>query len=265
LLDVRTGGVAALVLLALAGDAASEVVTLRDGDRITGRILSETPRTVRVETPYGRLAIPRKKVAKILRANGTEEVLNPPEDRTPAPPPAAPEQKARLVLVLTGKTFWQAWDPKDKDTPADPTLRLEVRLDEDVVATYADSRLDPQDIPKAIANSFSFAPEDVRVQAAPRVEVAPPEVRPGRIVLKVDVAGGAGENRRLRVAYQANTGTAEQPAWRDLAESQLALVLRTDVPTFVQLRQDRGTMEFSGFPRRRMKGVETFHLELAAE
>ena len=52
---------------------------------------------------------------------------------------------------------------------------------------YLDATTDPDEIPKALVNAFSFAPGDVAVKAAPGVEVAPPEVRAGRIVLKLDL------------------------------------------------------------------------------
>jgi hypothetical protein len=41
--------------------------------------------------------------------------------------------------------------------------------------------------------------------------------------------------------------------------------LRAESPTLVRVNQERGRMEFSGFPRRRMKNVDTFALELNPE
>ncbi len=256
----RAALVAAALALALATGARAEVVTLRDGDRITGKIASETARTLRLQTSYGLLRIPKSRIATIVRADGTEEVVNAPEAKAPVLVPA-PEAKARLVLAITGTTFWQAWDPRD--APADPALRLEVRLDEEVVATYTDSRQDPKEIPGAVVNAFSFAADDVHVSATPPVEAAVPEVAPGRIVLRLDVPPRGGGERRLRLAYQANTGSAEEPAWRDVVESSATLSLRTESPALVQVRQDRGRMEYSGFPRRRMKNVDTFRVEVA--
>ena len=45
----------------------------------------------------------------------------------------------------------------------------------------------------------------------------------------------------------------------------MTLVLGAATPSFVQVRQDPGRMEFSGFPRKRMKRVETFRLDLIVE
>lgn len=241
--------------------SAVDVLLLRNGDRISGRIVGETSRSIRIETPYGRLVILRVSIERIQRQDKPEEVLVPPA--ADAPPAAQPTRGIRLVLVVLGKTFWQAWDPKEP--PADPTLRFEVRVDEEPVVFYLDGTTDPDEIPRALVNAFSFAASDVAVKAAPGVEVAPPEVRVGRIVLKLDLPLARAGQRKVRIAYQANTGTVEAPVWRDLTEGSLDLALSAATPSFVQLRQDPGRMDFSGFPRRRMKRVETFRLDPIVE
>jgi len=249
---------AGALFVLVAAAAAAEVLTLVSGDRITGKILSETARTVRVQTPYGRLAIPKKQIATITRADGKVETI------TASPSILSPDAKkvAKLVLVITGKTFWQAWDPKEV---ADPTLRFEVRLDEAPIAAYVDARADPGEIRGAVVNTFAYDAESSRVELPAQVTASPPEVRPGRIVLRLDVRGAAGEERRLRVAYQKNEGTLEEPAWRDLAAAESPVTLKIGDLSLVEVRQDRGEMEFSGFPRRRMKNVETFTLEMGPE
>jgi hypothetical protein len=255
---------AALALAALVWTgpaAAADVLLLRNGDRISGRIVGETSRSIRIETPYGRLVIPRGTIDRIQRQGQKEEVLDPPAPDSP--PGARPTRGVRLVLVVLGKTFWQAWDPKEP--PADPTLRFEVRVDEEPVVFYLDGKTDPDEIPKALVNAFSFAIGDLAVKAAPGVEVSPPEVRAGRIVLKLDLPVARAGERQVRLAYQANTGTAAEPVWRDLTEGSLTLALGTATPSFVQVRQDPGGMEFTGFPRKRMKRVETFRLDPIVE
>jgi hypothetical protein len=256
--------VVAVILAALlwtAPASATDVLVMRNGDRISGHIVGETSKSIRIETPYGRLVIPRGTIEKIQRQGKPEEVLSPPAPD--APPAARPTRGVRLVLVVLGKTFWQAWDPKEP--PADPTLRFEVRVDEDPVVFYLDATTDPDEIPKALVNAFSFAAGDVAVKAAPGVEVAPPEVRAGRIVLKLDLPLARAGQRKVGIAYQANTGDAKDPVWRDLTEGSLTLALSAATPSFVQVRQDPGRMEFSGFPRKRMKRVETFRLDPIVE
>jgi hypothetical protein len=259
---------AAVISVALASAAQTittprDVLLLRNGDRLSGRIVGETPRSIRIETPYGRLLILRSSIEQILREGKPPEVLNPPPPDAQAPPAPQPPRGIRLAVVVLGKTFWQAWDPKEP--PADPTLRFEVRIDEEPVVFYLDATPDPDEIPRALVNAFSFAAGDVAVKGAPGVEVSPPEVSAGRIVLKLDLPAAQAGERKIRFAYQSNTGSAEEPVWRDLAEGALTVALGAETASFVQLRQDPGRMEFSGFPRRRMKRVETFRLDPSVE
>jgi hypothetical protein len=250
---------AGVVLGLLLGSSAlrADVLVLVDGDRVTGKIVAQGTRRVRIQTPYGLLIVPLEKIERIRKDDGTEEVLNAPP---PSPPPSAPPPPPmRLVVVITGAVFWQAWDPKA--APEDPSLRLEVRLDEKPVAAYVDGTLDP-DIPGAIVNSFSFTPETLAVVATPHVRLLPPEARPGRILLEIDLPLQAPPPRHLRLAYQANEGSLAEPAWRDLAEASVEVELRPETPVFVKVEQDRGKMEFS---KRRMKGVDTFRMVAKVE
>jgi hypothetical protein len=254
---------AAFLAVAIAAAPAPDVILLRNGDRISGRVVGQTARSIRIETAYGRLVIPRASIERVQRQGQPEQVLNPPPpDVAPVLPRRGPT-RVGLVLVVLGKTFWQAWHPKD--APADATLRFEVRVDEDPVATFVDATPDPNEIPGALVNAFSFAPGDVAIHTAPGVEARPPEVRSGRIVLKLDLPAERAGQRRVRVAYQGNRGSAAAPDWRDLTEAELTLDLGLDTPSFVQVHQDRGRMEYAGFPRPRMKGVETFRLDPIVE
>ena len=264
--DVRRRplGAAALVLAAIATSASAEVVWLRNGDRLSGTIVSETARAVRLKTAFATVLIPKSRIERLVRADGKEEVLHPAESAAAPPlPPATVVPVVHLALAVTGASFWQAWDKRD--APADPSLRLELRIDEQPIASWADGHLDPQDLPGAVVNTFAFAPGDEAGVSAPGVVLAPPEVQPGRVVLRLEVPGATGENRRLRLAYQVNEGTAESPAWREVAAASSAITLRADAPTVVQLRQGRGRMEFAGFPRKRMRGVESFRIDLSTE
>jgi hypothetical protein len=250
-------------VLSTAPGRADDVIQLRNGDRITGRVVGETSKSIRIETPYGRLVIPLGRIARVQRQGQREQVLNPPEPDLAATLPRRDPNRLSLVLVVLGRTFWQAWDAKD--APPDPTLRFEVRLDEEPVATFVDGTRDPDEIPGAVVNAFSFLPTDTAIHAAVGVEARPPEVRPGRVVVKIDLPATRAGSRRLRIAYQGNRGSAETPEWKDLAAADVSLDLAVDPPTFVQVRQDNGRMGFSGFPRKRMKAVETFQLDPIVE
>ena len=247
-------------MLGAATSLRGDVYHLLDGDRLTGKTLSEAGGSYKLQTPYGRVTIPRAKVAKIVRDDGREDVVNALPTPSPSSTPTPPAPTVRLVLVITGDSFWQAWSPQ-KDAALDPTLRLQVSLDEEPVATYADSKVDPE-IEGAVVNSFSFAAEDMAMTAVAGGATAPAETRPGRITLKIDLPADRTGEHALRLAYQINEGAAEAPGWHDVAETSVHLQLKPDAPNILEIHQDRGRMEFSGFGRKRMKNVETFRIEV---
>ena len=254
------------LLLAAAAPAlalAEDVILLRNGDRVSGRIVGETSKSLRIQTPYGRLAIPRERIERIQREGKPEQVLNPPQADAAPTLPRRDQTRPRLMLVVLGKTFWQAWHPRA--VPADTGLRFEVTVDEETVATYVDSTLDPDDIPGSVVNAFSFLAGEVAVHAEEGVSAAPPEARPGRVVLRLDLPSEHAGERRVRLAYQANEGPEAAPVWRDLASADATVELGAEGPVFLQVRQDPGRMAFSGFPRRRMKNVDTFRMETVVE
>jgi hypothetical protein len=246
---------ATLVLLLCAPRLRSDVVVLVNGDRVTGRVVGKFTRRVRLQTPYGVLLIPADKVERIRRDDGSEEVLN--VVPTPPPPPPPPPPPAALVVVVNGHSFWQAWDPKA--APEDPSLRLEVRLDDRVIAAYTDVNLDPEDLPKAVVNSFVFSPERLFVSAGEGVTVSTPELATGEIRLPIGLPAGTTGTHRLRLAYQVNETGSASPAWRDVVEAAGEVALAPGAVARVRVLQDRGTMEYT---RRRMRNVETFRATL---
>jgi len=240
--------------------AAADVVVLVNGDRITGRVTGAVTRRVRLQTPYGALVIPVENVDRIQRDDGSEQVLHaqPPRATPPPPPPGA-----TLQLVLSGASFWYAWDPKG--APADPSLRLELRLDDGVLASYTDVNLDPEDLPKAVVNSFVFSPERLFVSGAEGVSVQPPALSAGEIRLEIRVPRALAGERRLRLAYQLNDATSAAPRWRDVVVTGAQISLIPGATARVRVVQDRGTMDYGRKGLRgpgQMRGVETFRATL---
>jgi hypothetical protein len=243
-------------ILCLAIPVRADLIVLEGGDRITGQVVAKGTKRVRVQTPYGLLVIPREKVERIKKDDGTEEVLNAPAPvPTPTPTPKPP---VRLAIVVTGASFWRAWDPKA--APADPSLRLLVRLDGQTIGAYRDPILDPGDLPKATVNTFAFLPDSVARESAPGVTLLPPEAKPGRIELLLELPPPAeGSSHTLRVSYQANEGPFDTPQWLNVVEAAIDVWLASDAPATVHLTQGRGSMEFV---KKRMQAVETFVMRL---
>lgn len=268
---MRPGLLAALALvmalpltMALAEAPAGDAIHLTSGDRISGKVVARGTKRVRIQTPYGLLVIPRSDIARIVGADGSEEIVSEPT-RTP-PEATAPmrPQPLRLSLVVTGASFWQAWDAKN--APRDPTLRLVLRLDESEVIAWSDASVDEGEIKGAIVNAFSFAAGTLVVQSLSEGVLAEaPAANPGRIVLPVALPADWTGRHRVGVAYQIAEDTTDAQTWRDVAWTVGSLELLPDRVAILTLEQDRGSMEYSGFPRRRMKNVETFRLGFRPE
>jgi hypothetical protein len=259
-------GVAAALALG-AGLSLAEVYVLTNGDRVTGKRVARTKRNFTVQTEFGRLVIPRARVERIVKDDGTVEEINAPGTAPdmPSANAAAPQAlpRARVVLIVVGKSFWLAWNPK-VNPGVDPTIRLEVQLDGEPIASYADTKTDPKDLPGATVNTFSFLEGDFEMEGAAGAVLGPPEVRPGRASLRIDVPfpSDAPPARKLRVSYQFNAGTADEPEWKDAIAAETTMTLLRGQPSFVLLRQDPGKMEYSGM-KPRMRKIETFRLDLA--
>jgi hypothetical protein len=242
------------VLGLLVPTAHADEVLLVNGDRITGKVIGKVTRRVRLQTPYGTLLIPRSKVERIRHDDGTEELVH--VAPTPAPTPTPPPH-ATLRIEVGGASFWRAWDPATP--PEDASLRLQVRLDGRVVASYTDKTLDPEDLPKAIVNSFVFSPERLLVAAGEGVIAAPVEVAAGEIRLRLELPAELFGARDLRLAYQVNDGSSTAPVWWDVVAAECPVTLAPAAETTLRLVQERGAMEYT---RRRMRNVETFHATL---
>jgi hypothetical protein len=250
-------------LLLSSAPASTDVVQLVNGDQISGRLVGPTTRRIRLQTPYGVLVIPRAAVGRIQHADGTVEGITAqaaaPAPQAPVAPP--PPAAARLHLVVTGDSFWQAWDPKA--APADPSLRLQLSLDDRPLASYVDATLDPEDLPKAVVNSFVFAPDKLAIRdVAEGVVAGPPVVVPGEIGLPLKLPGELSGTRRLRLSYQVNEGSTAAPQWREVVTGSSEVSLRAGGTTAVKIVQSRGTMEYA---KHHMRNVETFSARVAPE
>jgi hypothetical protein len=247
-----------LCLCLATAPAFADVYTLADGDRVTGKSVGVEGGIYKVQTAYGRLAIPRGRILKILHDDGREEILDSAAAAGAAATPAEAEGP-ELVLVVSGTGFWQAWSTKD---PAfDPTLSFEVSLDEVRIATYADARADPE-IPGALMNAFSFDAESVTPAAAEGVGAGMPEIRPGRSTLRITLPTDRAGERKLRVAYLGADADGNK---RELASNSIYVEIKAEAPTFVRVKQDTGRMDFGGFPKKKMKNLETFRFEMGME
>jgi hypothetical protein len=228
--------------------ASAETLLLDDGDRISGRILSRDESVVRIETPFGQLRVPRSRIVRLI---GTGD--------TPAPRGAAAAPDVLLDLTIVGQAFWQARESVQLRSQ-DNTLRFELRLDGALLAAYEDYTLDPGEIGHAAVNVFSFRPREARAISAKGVKLSPAASHPGRVTLQLTLPPSAAGRHRLTVSYLGSSNADGTREVRSFAA--LDLLLRESTPCHLSLSQRRGEMEFAGWPRRRMRGIDTFTLSL---
>jgi hypothetical protein len=252
--SLRLAVVAAVVATATSVSAAADTVQLKDGDRITGHVTAVGQKRFRVATPFGSLLIPTERIDKILYDDGREAAF-----------PAAPatttwkvEVPVRLILVVTGDSFWQAWDPHE--APSDPTLRLLVSLDDQPTVAYVDPQLDP-DLRGAVVNTFAFEPAQTGRLTWDDARALPPETKPGEVRLALELAATRAGHRRLTLSYQWNAGSKDEPGWRELVSATHDVELALGAPLTVRIEQARGDMSFKKIMRR----TETFRLTVSMD
>jgi hypothetical protein len=248
---------AALALLAPGSLAVADVVHLKGGDRITGKVAAMGKKTHRITTPYGRLLVPNEEIERIVYDDGREEVMTaPPAAEVPA---AWKTEAVGLEIDIAGDSFWHAWNPKE--APADPTLRFLVTLDDVAVAAYQDAQLDP-DIKGAVVNTFTFDPAQTVLTAWRQTVVSPPAVVPGRVHLRLDFPRDTVGPHKLGLSYLWNAGTRGQPDWTELKASTLEMDFRP-LGNTVRVEQSRQQMSFGGvLAPKRMKKIETFRVQI---
>lgn len=256
------GWIGIVLLLAAGARARADVFVLKEGDRVTGTIAGETPKAVVVKSAYGVLTIPRDRILRVLKPDGSDRVLSAPTSipvavATPIPPPPL-----RLVLSFGGTSFWHAWE--DKNPPQDPTVRLAVSIDESIVATYADSLVDAGEIKGAILNAFGFNPAQ-GFAGENGAKVSAPNVRPGKATLNIELASVTPGEHTMRLSYQVNEGFTGSPSWRDVSSTSIPVNLKGDGPTVLRAQQEQGKMSFEGRGRKEMKNVESFRVTVTPE
>jgi hypothetical protein len=246
---LRLTVVAAAIVTATSAIGAADTVQLKEGDRITGRVTAVGKKRFRVVTPFGSLLIPTERIDKILYDDGREAAF----PTAPAATTWKVEVPVRLILVVTGDSFWQAWDPHE--APSDPTLRLLVSLDDQPTVAYVDPQLDP-DIRGAVVNTFAFEPVQTGRTTWDDARALPPETKPGEVHLRLELAASRVGPRRLTLSYQWNAGSKDAPGWRELVNAACDVQLALGTPLTVRIEQARGDMSFKKIMRR----TETFRL-----
>lgn len=263
------------VVLLVCSLAAAEIIHLKNGDVIHGTVVGATSRRVTLQTPYGKLIIPKSDILRIEYEGGGEAESAEKEPVGKAAKPAAkakpdlqpPKLNRPLISVeIRGLAFWYAFE-SPPDNPADLSIRMRLYLGDEEAAMLLDSTPDTYD-GNTYYNSFTFSPSDsqvIRTGEGYRCEVI--EAEDGRIVLKLELPEEQKEGQILvRMLYQVNEGSRNLPRWDDAVSRAFSVQIKPGHEAYVVVRQDSSGLDYSGLFRKTMKNVETFQLNvLSAE
>ncbi len=177
--------------------------------------MGSVAKRVRLQTPYGVLLIPARQggphQARRRQRGGAAR------GAAPAPTPPPPPPSATLRARGDGRELLARLGPEGAP-PRTRACAWSCGSTSDVLATYTDVNLDPEDLPKAIVNSFVFSPGAAVRERRPRECAAAAARARGRAEIRLEIslpAALAGEHR-LRLAYQLNDAGSAAPRWRDV-------------------------------------------------
>jgi hypothetical protein len=267
---------AAVVVWLVSTIASAEVVHLKNGDILHGSVISVNSREITLETPYGRLKIPKKDIQRIDYEQ-SEEVEKSPKKKTreskPAPKPKlvikapkadlpATTTRSTISMEIRGRSFWYAF-VSPTENPADLSIRLRIFMGDVEAAMLLDTKPDTVD-GDTYYNSFTFSPTDSKVmRTGSGFDCIVTEAEDGKVTLSLQLPEGQSAGRYLiRMIYQVNEGDRQFPRWIDAVSRGFNIQVEPGMESRVVLQQDASALDYSGFFRKTMKNVESFRLEV---
>jgi hypothetical protein len=255
-----------LVWIVLTGGAAAEVVFLTNGDVIHGAIVAANNDSVTLETPYGKLSIPKSDIERIDYQDGGEpaeegEVASErPRSNIERWRSRVPSGSSQISLQISGRSFWYAFD-SPAERPADTRIRMSLFVDNSPACTFLDERPDTVD-GNTLYNSFTFSPTDSQVlETADGFDCRIDEAEDGEVVLRLVMPNEVADGQvNVRMLYEINHGDRTLPSWVDAVSRSFNVEASPGRDTRVRLEQDSTALEYSGLFKKTMKNVELFQL-----
>ena len=265
---------AAWVVFVLAAPALSpaEVVYLNNGDVLHGELVAANNTVITLETPYGKLVIPKLDIQRIDYEGASRNVH-------PSAVPAEPVARDRRVisLQLSGRSFWYAFE-SGSDNATDTRIRLRVYVGNAHACTFDDEKPDTVD-GTTLYNSFTFSPTDALLietrdgfrcsvleaePSEPSVDGEPSEPSvDGEVSLRIDLPPSASSPRQLiRMLYEVNDGDRSFERWVDVVSRSFSVEVGAGRDAVVRVHQDASALEYKGFFKKSMRNLELFQLSV---
>lgn len=257
-----------LAAILAAASAPAEVIYLNNGDAIHGTLVAANNTQVTLETPYGKLVIPKKDIARIdydgsssPPASGGTEGKKP--EAAPAPSsPSRSSDRAAVTLDIRGRSFWYAFDAPP-GLSVDPSLRLQIYVGGEHACTFVDDKPDTVD-GVTLYNSFTFSPTDSRLlESLEGYDCKVEKAQDGAVVLRLGLPPSASSGvQSVRMLYEVNEGDRSSPRWVDAVARVLSIAVEPGKEAVAVLEQNADALEYSGFFKKKMKNVELFQMTL---
>ena len=150
---------AASLILAVAGLSPAEVVYLNNGDVLHGELVAANNTVITLETPYGKLVIPKKDIQRIdYEGASVPSAATGPEASGNVPVESIARDRGVISLHLSGRSFWYAFE-SGSDNAADTRIRVRIYIGNARACTFEDEMPDTVD-GGTLYNSFTFSPTD---------------------------------------------------------------------------------------------------------
>ena len=144
-----------VLILGIAALSPAEVVYLNNGDVLHGELVAANNTVITLETPYGKLIIPKKDIQRIDYEGASVTGTEVSGDVRPGAAPVTHERRV-ISLHLSGRSFWYAFESAS-DNATDTRIRLRIYIGSAPACTFEDEKADTVD-GGTLYNSFTFSP-----------------------------------------------------------------------------------------------------------
>ena len=251
-----------VLILAASALAPAEVVYLNNGDVLHGVLVAANNKVVTLETPYGKLVIPKKDIQRIdyagARATGSEASGNAQPNAAPVAPIAS--DRGVISLHLSGRSFWYAFE-SGSDNATDTRIRLRIYIGSAPACTFEDEKADTVD-GATLYNSFTFSPTDaLLVETLDGYQCSVLEAEEGDVSLRLDLPDSMSSDRHIvRMVYEVNDGDRSFERWEQVVSRAFSVEVGAGREAVVMVQQDASALEYSGFFKKSMRNLELFQL-----
>lgn len=249
----------AAFILAASGLSSAEVVYLNNGDVLHGELVAANNTVITLETPYGKLVIPKTDILRVDYEGATAAGTEASGDVRPSAAPVTREGRV-ISLHLSGRSFWYAFE-SGSDNATDTRIRLRIYIGSAPACTFEDEKADTVD-GATLYNSFTFSPTDaLLVETLDGYQCSVLEAEEGDVSLRLDLPDSTSSDRHIvRMVYEVNDGDRSFERWEQVVSRAFSVEVGAGREAVVMVQQDASALEYSGFFKKSMRNLELFQL-----